>query len=413
MIVAVAAIIASAAGAFNDFVYDDLPLIRDNVRIHHVDWSVLFRTPYWPPPFVQQLYRPLTLLLLAVEYWLGGGSPLAFRLMSYLLYAACACGVYILAKALLPRRAAFAAALVFAVHPVHVEAVALGVGQAELIVGLCALGIVWIYVKARRTGGLGARHWMPIAALYVVAALSKENGLVLPALPLAAELTLVDSEPLAERISELAPGFLLMGVLAVSLVVQRSLVIGSAALAVVPSHAMAGLGVAGRLYEMLRIVPLWAERFVAPVHLQVDYIPPAHEAGASVALLRLVGIVLAVALPIATVKLRRAAPVFAFGVLWCGIGLLPVSNIIPTGVVLAERTLFLPSIGVVLAGAAAVELALQRWNSTRTREFAVTALLVLIALGVVRSASRQHVWNSEHLTVVPQPATPQRNNGDD
>ena len=407
--VAIAAISASLAGVFNDFVYDDLPLIRDNLRVHRVDWALLFRTPYWPPPFVQQLYRPLTLLLLAVEYQLGAGSPVVFRLASYLLYAACACGVYVIGRDILPRRAAFGAALLFAVHPVHVEAVALGVGQAELIVGLCALGMVGIYLSGRRAGGVTAPRWAVIALLYVVAALSKENGLVLPVLLLAAELTLLNDRALRTRMRALAPGYLLLAVVGASLVVQRSLVIGASALSVVPSRAMVGLGLAGRLYEMLRIVPLWAERFIVPVQLQVDYVPSANESRVGVTLLRLAGLCPVVALPAAIVRLRRAAPAFAFGALWCVIGLLPVSNIVPTGVVLAERTLFLPSVGVVLAAAGAVEVALRRRNSPRLRELALSALLVLTALGVIRSASRQHVWNSGHITIVPQP---HNSNGD-
>ena len=119
--VAVLALGASMRGLLNDYVYDDIPIIRDNVRVHdlaHV--REIFGHAYWPPPFVEQLYRPLTLLLLAGEYTIGGGSPMAFRLVSYALYTATAVLVYRLATRVLDWRTALAISALFAVHPVHV-----------------------------------------------------------------------------------------------------------------------------------------------------------------------------------------------------------------------------------------------------------------------------------------------------
>src|SRR6476661_298065 len=87
LLIIVAALASCIGGLFNDFVYDDIPIIRDNVRLHDLSqWPNILGRPYWPPPFVEQLYRPLTSFVLALEYVGGGGHPIVFRLVSYALY---------------------------------------------------------------------------------------------------------------------------------------------------------------------------------------------------------------------------------------------------------------------------------------------------------------------------------------
>ena len=84
--------------------YDDIPIIQDNVRVHQFDFAhvrEIFSSAYWPPPFVEQLYRPLTLVGLAAQYAVGAGSPMVFRSVSYVLYAVTAVLVYRLATRVL------------------------------------------------------------------------------------------------------------------------------------------------------------------------------------------------------------------------------------------------------------------------------------------------------------------------
>jgi hypothetical protein len=399
LVVGLVALAASAAGLLNDFVYDDIPLIRDNVRIHGLGhWHEILTLPYWPPPFVQQLYRPVTLFLLALEYKVGGGSPIVFRVASYALYVVSALAVYWLASRLLSRPAALCSALLFAVHPVHVEAVALGVGQAELLVGILAVAMVYRYIERRGADGLTTRDWLLLVVLYAVAALSKENGFVLPALLAAAELIPLDALSVREKIAKLWLGYAALAATAACLIAIRLAVLRGQAFHVVATASIAGLSVGGRALAMLQIVPMWLQRFVFPAHLQVDYTPPVGASGYST-IQALAGVAIIVCALAAIVLARRRAPVVAFGVAWCIIGLLPVSNLIATGVVLAERTLFLPSIGFVIAVGALAEWLLAHRPGATPRRVAAAACGVLLVLGIVRSASRHHVWNSAHLVV--------------
>jgi len=86
---------------------------------------------------------------------------------------------------------------------------------------------------------------------------------------------------------------------------------------------------------------------------------------------------------------------------WLVVTLLLISNIVvPTGVILAERTLFLPSVGIVILFGAVVErLGAVSWNEFAPgagmgRRLAMSAFAAVLVLGLVRSAVRQPVWGS-------------------
>src|SRR5688572_26845214 len=127
-----------------------------------------------------------------------------FRVMSYLLYAAVSIALYTLIRRRLPTIVAFGAAALFAVHPLHVEAVAVAVNQSELWVGLLSCLAVSHYLGQRDRGGpLSTRHELYIAGLFLAACLFKESALMLPGFLVAAEILLVrSSEPLRLRVSQ-------------------------------------------------------------------------------------------------------------------------------------------------------------------------------------------------------------------
>jgi hypothetical protein len=396
------ALAVSLAGLRNGFVQDDVALIVHNTRAHDLSrWVEILTSPYWPPPWKQDLYRPFTSLWLALQYQLGGGAPLVFRAFSYLLYAAVAVAVLVFTRRLLPQAIAVAVALLFAVHPVHVEAVALGVAQSELLVGLLAVAMAISYLGRRRSGAgiVRTRDWAVLAVLYALACFSKETGFVLPLLLVAVEGLLLDGA-WWPRLRRLWPGYaslLAIGVLAFT---ARTAVLSHIATPG-PADALAGLSAGGRALTMLRVVPTWARLLLWPAHLRADYSPQEIVASTGFGTEEALGLVLVMAVAVVFWFSRRRAPVVSLGLAWTAIGLLPVSNVlVPTGILVAERNLFVPSIGFLLALGG---LCAAIWE-TRTRRFpaptptvvitcAVVALLV--AAGLLRSAQRHGVWRDE------------------
>ncbi len=126
---------SSVTNLGNSFVQDDIPIVKTNLLVHSLRIWQLFTQAYWPSPYPRELYRPMTSSMLAMEWVVGGGRPVVFRIVSILLYLGAALAVYRLAQRVLAPGAAWLAAALFAIHPVHVEAVAVAVNQAELVVG--------------------------------------------------------------------------------------------------------------------------------------------------------------------------------------------------------------------------------------------------------------------------------------
>ena len=139
----IALAIAAYMGSLgHGFAYDDVPLIEVNRRVHSLaNWATILRSSWWS----DSLYRPFSALTLAADWTIGGGDPRWFHVVNVLLHAGATALVYVLARTLVPPFAALAAGALFAVHPVHVEAVANIVGRAEVLAALFALAAVLLY----------------------------------------------------------------------------------------------------------------------------------------------------------------------------------------------------------------------------------------------------------------------------
>jgi hypothetical protein len=409
--VALLALSSCIAGLMNDFVYDDIPLIRDNARIHSLaHWRDLLTLPYWPPPYTQDLYRPIAVMLLAIEYALGGGNPIVYRLASYGMYAACTVGVYALASRLLSRRAALLATALFAAHPVHVEAVALGVNQGELLVGLAAVVMVRVYLDGRRAGRLSTRRWAALCGPFAAAALTKESAFIIPGILLAAEVFLVDDGPWRGRADRLLGGYASLAAVGALLIAIRGVVLSGRVAGATPNMALAGLGVFQRMFTMLQVVPQWARLLAWPARLQADFAPTDFPMPSGVGPPELLGLGLIAGAFAVIIYARRRAPVLSFGLTWCVVALLPVSNIVPTNIMLAERTLFLPSVGFLLAVGAAGEraVALAGTYHKAARLTLTSACAILVLVGLVHSGNRHLSWNSAHVRIANPTASPTR-----
>jgi len=375
----------------NGFAFDDVPIVVQNTQIHRLapPWEYAQQS-YWPPKNLGDAYRPWTVWWLAIQYAVAGATPLVFHLVNLLLTAALALAVLSLLTSLASPTAGLIGAALFAVHPVHVEATGNVVGQGELWMALFATLAVALYLRARRQGVPGPGTRLGLAALLVLAAATKEQGIVLPGLLLASELVPLETRaPASWR--RLAPTFVMLAVVGVAFLVGRFLVLGDLG-GGPPAAGLEGLSIGQRALLMLPLTLDWIRLLVWPAHLSAQYSPPAQGGAAAWSPAAIGGLVAVVAAAGIFVAGRRRWPVVAFGLAWFAVAILPVSNVLfPTGILLAERTLLLPSVAVALVAAALADQVLARAQSIATAGL-VVATAVLVALGAIRSWQRQPIW---------------------
>ena len=396
------AVAASITGIGNGFALDDIAIIVQNDRIHSLDGiGRLLTVSYWPPEAGSSLYRPFTTIAFALQWAVGGGSPLPFHVTSILLYAAVCVALFRLTVRLAGQEAGLIAAGLFAVHPLHVEAVANAVGQAELWAGSFAILAVARFISARMGGVLQSRDVRVIAALFLAALLFKEHVIVLPAILVAAELTIFRNKSIGRKVRGLMPLALAMSAVAIAFIALRTAVLGSLH-GGGTSPIFQDSSLTTRFFTMLGVVTEWARLFVWPAVLSADYSPSRIELAHRLHLWMLPGILVSLASSGLAIAARKRWPVVTFAIAWIAITLLIPSNlIVVTGFVLAERALFLASAGVCLvAGAGAVALLRSRRMTFVLTPFAVRALVALvITLGLARSASRNPVWRNNDTLI--------------
>jgi protein O-mannosyl-transferase len=378
----------------NGFVHDDKPLVVENRLIRDSNGLArIFASGYWTTRdhSIPELYRPLTIFSLALNRFALGERPFGFHLINVLLNGWVCWLVFLMAKALGGKGwVAWSAGLLFAVHPVHVEAVAPVVGRSELLAAGFGLVALLFHCHGRANGELAARRFIGAALCYFAALLSKESAIVIPLLAGLTDLALPESQRPVSKKGVLLP-YCFFAVAAGLYLALRVSVLGAVAASII--HPLDNPLVAMDRISALRTALVAGGRYLLlmawPWHLSSDYAGTAiHPAAGWFDLPFLACLaILAVLLGAAALSWRRGrlAPygVFFFFVAW-----LPISNLLfLIGTPLAERLLYLPSAGLAMAAGALLSLLSPR--------IASGALALLLLAGSVRTIARNRVWHDD------------------
>ena len=170
------------------FVHDDRGQIVENPAVH--SWRLVptyFTAHVWAAVMPEELgnyYRPLFLLWLRVNDLVFGNHAWGWHFTTLLAHVLATLLVYLLALRLgITSDAALLAALIFGLHPAHIEAVAWISGVTEPLLGILLIASFLAYVQWRMES---ARKWKVISlALFALALGEKETALILPGLLLA------------------------------------------------------------------------------------------------------------------------------------------------------------------------------------------------------------------------------------
>lgn len=364
------------------FVQDDRAVIVSNPAAHSIGTALAaFKDPYWPRETGAGLYRPFTILSYAVDWTIAAGRAGWFHLLNALWHGLAAVLFVLILARWLPPLAAAGAGLVFAWHPVHVEAVAGLVGRAELLVAVGVLGAV---VAARRG------QWAVAVLCAVVAMLSKEHGVIVGV------VILLDKwlQPSGDRPYPtgfwVALGIVTAGFLATWLAIGWVGVSDAASV-------FYGRGTWGRLAIALPAASRAAELLVWPASLSSDYSPQVLPARTGFSAAALLGLCVVVAVPALAVWCRRRAPAIAFAAGLAALSYAPTANIFfPSGVVLAERNLYL----AVALPASVVGWMAVRAADRRSLRLVTAASAVLVAACAARSLMRLPAWQDNRAELL-------------
>jgi tetratricopeptide (TPR) repeat protein len=362
---------------------DDVPLLHSRLDPDRIlDLSQLWTENYWGHLDDSGLYRPLSLSLLYAERLAFGLNNVPYRAVSLALYFLCGVFCYLFLARILPPRAALAAALLFLLHPAHVEVVITAYGQVEILAALFSFATLYAYAR-------GASPLLT-APLFLAAMLSKEVAVPLPILAaLTRGFWLAPTESGRRRwLDAHQIGFAAALALYAA---AKLLALGTVAVPAVAS-AMAGRSLVQRLFQIfshglgnylrLSIFPLSQSTIY-------DYFPSV-----AASLVWVLAGVVVLALAYRSLGPRPAL----FATAWFAATWFVFSNlVIPTGVFVAERCLFLPIVSIcLLFGLAAEKLR--------------TAAAVVLLLAAAQSASTAWQWRTEEsslrASLVQHPASP-------
>jgi len=385
----------------NEFALDDVRLVESNPAIVSLARIPrLFVEPYWNVADENYgLYRPLTIASFAVNRAILGAGSFGFHLVNVLLHAAIAALAWLaLKRAGTHYGTALLGGCLFAVLPIHAEAVANIAGRAELLAALFVLA-AWIGHRRANKAGTAAGRW-PLAAavFYLAAILSKESAILAPLLFLSDDV--LRGREAAPRRERLLFGYALACAVMLAL---RGVALGvhqSAAATIPLDNPAAAAGVWPRVLTAVWVQLKYALLCLAPRQLVSDYsfdaIPVARALGDP----RVLGgfAFLATLIAAAVWGWKHSRPVALAVVVWV-VFFLPSANLLfPTGTIMAERLAYLPSLGVcLLIGHFGAALAARQepQGMRRARLVVVVALSVVLVSGfAVRTWARVPDWKN-------------------
>lgn len=352
----------------NPPVLDDGWAVLDNPAVRTLDLGRVVGAQYGQAGGVtlRGPWRPVATLTWALQYAVHGRAPLGYHLGNVVLHAVATALVVVLARRILRAASpvgadagALAAGLSFALHPAHVEAVAPLVGRADVLAATFGLGALLVALGPRTPRRLAAAFAALLAGM-----LSKETAAAIPLLyalvaalvPGAADLRVRPGLRRPEARQALAAAAITSCVLAAAVAAYLVLRPGAAA-APIESRWFGTHPPLVVWSTMTRALAEYLRVLVFPVVLATDFgyaarIPFTLHFGAESAVATAVwGSVLAAGLAAA-----RRAPILSLGILWTFAALLPVLNVVPIGVLMAERLLYLPSVGPSLLAGRLVSL---------------------------------------------------------
>lgn len=389
-------------GLSGGFLFDDKPNIVQNFGVqiagidHYSLWYAANSFPAGPG------LRPLAMLSFALDFWLYGLNPVAFKLTNLLVHVITCLALARLAQRLLllagcDRKAAkpyaFALAAAWGTHALQVSAVLYVVQRMQTMNTLFMVLALNAYVQARQAqidGTPQRKFWLRVLAFWGLGLACKEDALLLPLFTLFMELILLHfraKTPVAGGMLQHA--YLLLVVAGAALF-----------LLVVAPHFWSDAPYPGRNFNTLerlltqgRVLAMYLGQAVWPapgnLPFYYDNLVPSRSlfdpASTAWALLLHIGLLTWALL------WRKAHPLFALGILFFYGGHAIASNVVGLELAFEHRNHF-PLFGLILAAGDLLHTLARQLSLGR--RVVVTACVLVLVGNVTATSARAHIWGN-------------------
>lgn len=394
------AVVLYLAGLGGPLLFDDFASVGALLRAQGLpdDWLAYVLSPTGP------LKRPVSMLSFLANAALNGDDLRAWKATNLALHCGIGLLIGVLVQRLLSCRPEFSTRLATGLalfvaawwtwHPLHVSTVLYTVQRMTQLSALFTLSGVLLHVDTRLRGRddwrSRIRLWTVYVAFLPLAALSKETGVLLPALVGVLEFTALRGlgDPGLRRHARHLLALFLLLPLTIAIIYYGM----NFEARIWEPHVRRGFTPWERLLTQARVLLEYLGQVVAPSRARLGFFhddttlstslfsPPA-TAGACTLL---------AALALGAVVLRHRAPLVAAGVLWFFAGHLLESSIFPLELMFEHRN-YLPSFGILFAVTAAVGT----WRNRPAARLGIPAALTLLGLNAFVASSIVQDWSTE------------------
>ncbi len=401
-------------GVHGPFIFDDIPNFIINESVHMDELSLEHLREAANSNQSGILGRPIAAITFALNYYFAGGmehDTFAFKIFNILVHSLN--GLLIFWFLLLvfrrlhehPSRPlaplgypaqltvlAAACALMWVVHPIHLTSVLYVVQRMTSLAALFILLALIFYLQARLAWLQGKTRksllWLaPVPLWGLLAALSKETGLLIPLYIIILELVLFVGTRPWNLWNEL--GNKTRMPLLATLVLVLSLLFTAAVLYSLPGYQNRDFSLSERLLTEGRVLVFYIGQILIPrlssFGIYHDDIVTSHNLFQPWTTLP--SIIVVMTLLFSAFLLRRRYPLYAFAILWFFVGHALESTVYPLELVHEHRN-YLASLGIILI---IIQAILWLYREYKNRRIWLLAPLFIIILSAT-TAVRSHQW---------------------
>lgn len=357
------------------FEFDDRIRISENPAIRDITNIPAFFYSRDLMPLKGDIYRPVGDASFALDYMIWGGNPAGFHFTNIIIHMINSILVFLFLELLsIPSQAALISALVFSLHPVQSEAVIWIKGRDDLNAVMFSL-LTLLFYRLHSTGkGKGYRLLSLVA--FILALLSKEISLTIPLLLLIIDIK-CNETTIRKPIKYLPYIFIALLYLPARYIILKQ----------IAQTGYWGGGPLETFYTMSRAVMYYVKLLIFPFNLCLDYLSyPLSKHITDPYVISSI-LFLSVSAGFGIYRLLRYRDLIGLSVIWFIVTLIPVSNAVPLKIILAERFLYLPSIGLALIYAEVFAVARHNWKKP-------ILIIFVIAIFGTLTIEREYIWAS-------------------